>query len=73
MGEPDPENWALSRMAANGVPADKIASFAGRRHDHLPLTDVDWTFMTWVAEQIPRLQGLFDQAFAEGALAPRGC
>lgn len=107
------EPW-LSRMAANGVPADKIAALAGRRHDHLPLTDTDWTFMAWVAEQVaagvwgrpwavaleyggegplwqaitdekvlaeqlPRLQGLFDQAdreysaFAVGTLAPLGC
>ncbi len=47
MGEP----W-VGRMAANGVAPEKVASFAGRMHDHLPLSDDDWAFAEWAARQM---------------------
>ncbi len=45
-------SYWMERLQANGVEAERIARYEGRWLDHLPLTDEDWSFMDWVAEQM---------------------
>lgn len=45
-------DYWVERLRANGVEAERIAHYEGRWLDHLPLTDEDWLFMAWVAEQL---------------------
>lgn len=40
----------LVRMRANGVPESKIETYFDRPLDHLPLTERDWPWMSWLAE-----------------------
>jgi hypothetical protein len=44
-------HW-VERMQRAGVPAERIASIAGKRFDHLPLTAADWLFFEWAMGQI---------------------
>ncbi|MCX7852464.1 MAG: DUF692 family protein [Anaerolineae bacterium] len=43
--------WA-ERMRANGVPPEVVARYEGRLLDHLPLTETDWAFMAWAADEL---------------------
>ncbi len=44
-------HW-IARMQQHRVPAATIERLAGRRFDHLPMTEPDWALFAWAMEQI---------------------
>jgi len=45
------EHW-LARVRQDGVALKFLEEFAGQLMDHLPLTDEDWGFMSWLIAQL---------------------
>jgi uncharacterized protein (UPF0276 family) len=44
-------HW-LERVRQSGAGAQVIADYAGEPMDHLPMTSVDWHFITWAMDQV---------------------
>ena len=42
----------VDRLHAAGVDAATIEQLAGKRIDHLPMTDEDWDFLDWALSRI---------------------